>query len=74
VVLIERDEFGMREDLHLIDRWRLAGHAAQRRSPAGAPGRWPELQAASTPISTGSSTSFLQAGKLRVRPCPRFSL
>jgi DNA polymerase-3 subunit epsilon len=73
VVLIERDEFGMREDLHLVDRWRLAGHATQRRSPAGVPGDGPSCNRFDPDIYR-LIHKVLQAGKLRVRPCPAFSL
>ena len=71
VVLVERDEFGMREDLHLIDRWRLVGTVGSEE----------ELHAV---LADGPSTGpfdpdvyrilsrFLQAGRLPLRqlsPC-----
>lgn len=73
VVLIERDEFGMREDLHLVDRWRLLGtlnseEALQARLADG-----PSCNRFDPDIYR-LIHKVLQTGKLRVRPCPAFSL
>lgn len=73
VVLVERDEFGMREDLHLIDRWRLVGtlaseeelHARLAEGPSRAP---------FDPDVYRILSRFLPAGKLPLRqlpPCSR---
>jgi hypothetical protein len=40
VLLIEQDEFGMREDAHLVDRWRLVATLHSEDSLAGLPGAW----------------------------------
>jgi DNA polymerase-3 subunit epsilon len=70
LVLTERDEFGLREDLHLIDRWCLVAtvhseEALQARLAEG-PARLlfdPEIYRI--------LNRCLQAGKLPVRPLPR---
>ncbi|KFB69242.1 MAG: Excinuclease cho [Candidatus Accumulibacter vicinus] len=73
VVLIERDGFGMREDLHLIDRWRLLGTLHSEEAL--------QVRLADGPTASPFDPDIyrlihkvLQAGKLRVRPCPGFSL
>jgi DNA polymerase-3 subunit epsilon len=71
VVLVERDAFGMREDLHLIDRWRLVGtvhneealHARLADGPTGH---------SFDPEIYRTISRFLQAGTVRVRPLPPF--
>jgi hypothetical protein len=73
VVLIERDEFGMREDHHLIDRWRLLGTLHSEEDAAGALADGPSRQRFDPDIYR-IIKRFLQAGKLRVRPLPPFSL
>ena len=71
LVLIERDEFGMREDLHLIDRWRLVGtehceEALQARLADGPSGH------SFNPDIYRIINRFLQAGRMQVRPLPPF--
>lgn len=72
VAMVERDEFGMREDFHLIDRWRYLGtvqnepalheclekYTDNDRLPAFAPDIYRIL------------TRFFQAGKVRIVPLP----
>ena len=72
VAVIERDDFGMRQDIHLIDRWRLLGTVQNEA----------ELQAL---LAAGPSqedfdpevyrivSRFLSAGKVLVRPLTAFS-
>ncbi len=72
VVLIERDEFGMREDLHLIDRWRLLGTLHSEEAVQACLGDGPTASRFDPDIYR-LIDKVLQAGKLRVRPCPGFS-
>ena len=69
VALVERDEFGMREDFHLVDKWRHLGTAHN------------EQQLAEILDNRGESgfdadlyrifSKFLKAGKIRVLPLKR---
>lgn len=68
VALLERDEFGMREDYHLIDRWRYVGTAHDEASMY-------ELlenrsEADFNPDVYRIVSRFLKTGKLRVLPLP----
>ncbi len=72
VVLIERDEFGMREDHHLIDRWRLLGTLHSEQDVHAHLAHGPSTQRFD-PDLYRIIKRFLQAGKLRVRPLPPFS-
>ncbi len=72
VALIERDEFGMREDFHLVNNWRYMGtvhdeaalyELLEKRSEDGFdPDRYRIIN------------KFLKAGKIRVLPLPQRSL
>ncbi|MEI7431609.1 MAG: exonuclease domain-containing protein [Betaproteobacteria bacterium] len=66
VALIERDEFGMREDFHLLDRWRYLG-IAQSESEVYETlnGR---REARFDPEIYRIANKYLKAGKLRVLP------
>jgi len=73
LVLLERDEFGMREDVHLVDRWRLVAtvhseEALQERLANG-PTRQPF-----DPDIYRVIGRYLHAGKIGIRPLPPFSL
>ena len=72
LALIERDEFGTREDIHLIDRWRHVGTVHSEEA----------LQAclADGPSGLGFDPDIyriihraLQAGRVRLRALPPFS-
>lgn len=73
LALVERDDFGMREDIHLIDRWRLvdtvhsdeALHARLADGPSDGP---------FDPETYRIVSRFLQAGKIGIRVLPAFSL
>ena len=68
VALIERDEFGMREDFHLVDRWRYLGTVHNEQALAERlEGR---IEAAFDPDIYRIMNKFLQTGKLRVQPLP----
>jgi DNA polymerase-3 subunit epsilon len=68
VALIERDEFGMREDFHLVDRWRYLGTVHNEQVLAERlEGR---IEAAFDPDIYRIMNKFLQTGKLRVQPLP----
>ncbi|WP_300318850.1 3'-5' exonuclease family protein [Accumulibacter sp.] len=72
LALLERDDFGMREDIHLVDRWRLVGtvhdevslHARLAEGPTRRP---------FDPETYRAISRCLQAGKLGIRPLPAFS-
>jgi DNA polymerase-3 subunit epsilon len=68
VALIERDEFGMREDFHLVDRWRYLGTVHNEQSLAER--LETRVEAAFDPDIYRIMNKFLQAGKLRVLPLP----
>ena len=66
VALIERDEFGMREDFHLVDHWRYLGTVNDEAALH-------ELLETrqDTPFDPDIYriiNKFLKAGKLRVQP------
>ncbi|WP_374683714.1 exonuclease domain-containing protein [Accumulibacter sp.] len=72
LVLLERDEFGMREDVHLVDRWRLVAtvhseEALQERLANG-----PSIQPFDPDIYRVIGRC-LQTGKIGIRPLPPFS-
>ncbi|WP_374692205.1 exonuclease domain-containing protein [Accumulibacter sp.] len=73
VAVIERDDFGMRQDIHLIDRWRLLGTVQNEENLH-------ELLAAGPspedfdPEVYRIVSRFLNAGKVVVRPLNAFSL
>ena len=68
VALIERDEFGMREDYHLVDHWRFLGTVQNEASLH-------DLLDVRTedrfdPDIYRIVSKFLKAGKTRVLPLP----
>ena len=68
VAVVERDEFGMREDFHLVDRWRYLGtvhseQALSERLEGGA-------ATAFDPDIYRILNKFFQAGKVRIIPLP----
>lgn len=68
VALIERDEFGMREDFHLIDRWRYLGTVHNEQALRE---RLEEhVETAFDADLYRIISKFLQSGKLRVLPLP----
>ncbi|MBL8395592.1 MAG: ethanolamine utilization protein [Candidatus Accumulibacter sp.] len=72
VALVERDEFGMREDIHLIDRWRLTGTVQSEQALAGLLADGPNDRPFDPDIYR-IVKRFLESGQLRVRPLPSFS-
>lgn len=69
VALVERDEFGMREDFHLVDRWRYLGTAHNEQALSDRL----EGGAARTPFDPDIYrllNKFIQAGKVRIVPLP----
>ncbi|MCM8594565.1 3'-5' exonuclease family protein [Accumulibacter sp.] len=72
-LIVERDAFGMREDFHLIDRWRLL---ATLHSEDELPGRLTEGPARERfdPDLYRLFSRFLDSGKVAVRPLPPYSL
>lgn len=73
LALLERDDFGMREDIHLVDRWRHMGtvhtqEALQARLDDGPTGQ------PFDPDTYRIISRFLQTGKIGIRPLPPFSL
>lgn len=68
IALVERDEFGTREDFHIVDRWRYVGTAnnedefARYLESAGSREFDPDVYRL--------VNKFLQAGKVRVLPLP----
>ena len=72
LALVERDDFGMHEDIHLIDRWRLVGtvnnedalHARLADGPTNRP---------YDPEAYRIISRVLQAGKVGIRPLPAYS-
>ncbi len=71
IALVERDEFGMREDFHVIDGWRYLGmassetelHAILENKGSGADGFDAEIYR--------TIGKYLKAGKIRVLPLYR---
>lgn len=68
IALVERDEFGMREDFHLIDRWRYLGTVHNEQALAE------RLEAAALPAFDPDIyrilNRFLQSEKVRIVPLP----
>jgi DNA polymerase-3 subunit epsilon len=73
VLLIEQDEFGMREDHHLVDRWRLVATLHSEDTLQACLAHGPTTRNFDPGIYR-TLNKFLQAGKVRVRPLPPFSL
>ncbi|HRL77812.1 MAG TPA: exonuclease domain-containing protein [Candidatus Accumulibacter phosphatis] len=73
VALIERDDFGMRQDIHLIDRWRLLGTVRSEEALQALLAAGPSQQDFDPDIYRIISR-FLNSGKVAVRPLPAFSL
>jgi DNA polymerase-3 subunit epsilon len=73
VLLIEQDEFGMREDAHLVDRWRLVATLHSEEALQACLAHGPTARDFD-PAIYRIVNKFLQAGKVRVRPLPPFSL
>lgn len=72
LALVERDQFGMREDIHLIDRWRLIGTVHSDEALRVRLDDGPSAQPFD-PDTYRVITRFLQAGKIGIRPLPPFS-
>jgi DNA polymerase-3 subunit epsilon len=68
IAVVERDEFGMREDFHLVNRWRYLGTVHNEQALAE------RLDgAAETPFDPDIYrilNKFFQAGKVRIIPLP----
>lgn len=66
--LIERDEFGMREDFHIVNRWRYLGVARSESAVAeilnqqGGQEFDPEIYRV--------TSKYMKAGKIRILPLP----
>ena len=73
VLLIEQDEFGMREDHHLVDRWRLVATLHSEDALQASLAQGPTTRKFDPEIYR-TLNKFLQAGKVRVRPLPPFSI
>lgn len=73
LLLLERDEFGMREEFHLIDRWRLVATVANEEALQARLAEGPTGQPFD-PDTYRVIGRFLQAGKVGIRPLPPFSL
>lgn len=73
VALLERDAFGMREDIHLVDRWRLVAtvHSEEALQACLADG---PTRGSFDPDTYRIISRSLQAGKIGIRPLPPFSL
>jgi DNA polymerase-3 subunit epsilon len=70
VALIERDEFGMREDYHLVDRWRYLGCAHDEASLNELLENRGQNETGFDPDCYRLIYKFLRAGKLRVLALP----
>jgi DNA polymerase-3 subunit epsilon len=71
VALIERDEFGMREDFHLVDRWRYLGTFHEESGLyERIESRVDDGQNSFDPDIYRVISKFLKAGKTRVLPLP----
>ena len=70
VALIERDEFGMREDYHLVDRWRYLGCAHDEASLQELLENRSQDEIGFDPDLYRLINKFLRAGKLRVLALP----
>lgn len=68
VALVERDEFGLREDFHVVDRWRYLGtvHNEQAMSEL----LEARVETAFDPDIYRILQRFVHAGKVRVVPLP----
>lgn len=73
IALLERDDFGMREDIHLIDRWRhlatVSSEEALQAILAEGNGGYRRFD----PDVYRIIRRALQAGKVGIRPLPTFS-
>ena len=72
VALIERDEFGMREDYHLVDRWRFLGTVHDEATLHERLEN--QVMSSFDPDIYRIINKFLKAGKLRVQPLSATSL
>ena len=72
VAVIERDDFGMRQDMHLIDRWRLLGTVQNEADLQELLAAGPS-QEEFDPEVYRIVSRFLNLGKVVVRPLPAFS-
>ena len=70
--MIERDDFGMRQDMHLIDRWRLLGTVQNEADLQELLAAGPS-QEEFDPEVYRIVSRFLNLGKVVVRPLPAFS-
>ena len=70
IALIERDEFGMREDYHLVDRWRYLGCAHDEASLHELLENRGQNETGFDPDCYRLINKFLRAGKLRVLALP----
>jgi DNA polymerase-3 subunit epsilon len=69
VAFIERDEFGMREDFHLVDQWRHLGTAHNEQQLAGILDN--RVESGFDADLYRIFSKFLKAGKIRVLPLKR---
>ncbi|MBV5337253.1 MAG: hypothetical protein J0653_04625 [Deltaproteobacteria bacterium] len=69
VALIERDEFGMREDFHILDRWRYLGVAHNESEVYETLTSHQEM--GFDPEIYRVANKYLKSGKLRVLPLKR---
>lgn len=76
VAIVERDEFGLREDFHLVDRWRLLATVHTRQALAESLERLhkgratPPVEPAFDPEIYRLFNRFLSAGKVSALPLP----
>ena len=70
IALLERDDFGMREDIHLIDRWRHIGTARCEEALQAHLVDGPHWRRRFDPEIYRILSRALQAGKVRIRPLP----
>jgi DNA polymerase-3 subunit epsilon len=72
VALIERDDFGMRQDIHVVDRWRLLGTVHNDAGLQALLAAGPSRQDFDPEVYRIVSRT-LNAGKVMVRPLDPFS-
>lgn len=70
VALIERDEFGMREDYHLVDHWRYLGSVHDEAALHERLENRGKNESGFDPDVYRLINKFLRAGKLRVLALP----
>jgi DNA polymerase-3 subunit epsilon len=70
LALVERDEFGMREDFHLFDRWRYLGSAHNENALQDLLEARQDREIEFDPETYRLVSRFLKTGKLRLCPLP----